>query len=389
MKTEREIVVAGAGPAGSIIAALLAKQGHDVLLLDKSDFPRDKICGDALGSRVMDVLENSGIKGISELYYPKGNFYPLHEICFVSPRGYKMVAPLQLSKVNLRPAVAPRFYTDDLIKQHAVKMGAEFQKIRVNEPLIEKGKVIGVRATCEGKSIDIQSRFVVGADGVNSVIARSIRQKTRHQDKHRAIAIRAYVEGIDINVNLIEFYLYKDISPGYAWIFPMGGKMANIGLGMRLDHYRKNSRNLKQMLDDFLSIPDIRQRVQKGMVLRNKAVWLLNFGSQKGLQYACNGALLVGDAAGFVNPLTGGGIYASLLSSQFAAKVIHQAIKRQDYSPTGLQEYEKLCRQHILKNSRRTYHFQTLFSRFPFLVDLVVKYLPLDSPLIKPLISKI
>jgi hypothetical protein len=88
----------------------------------------------------------------------------------------------------------------------------------------------------------------------------------------------------------VEFYLYRSILPGYAWIFPVGGDRANIGLGMRLDHYRKAGRNLKAMLEDFLAMPDINKRLKKGWVLTGVGSWPLNFGSQKHLQYVFDGA---------------------------------------------------------------------------------------------------
>ncbi len=125
-------------------------------------------------------------------------------------------------------------------------------------------------------------------------------------DGHRAVALRAYIEDLELYPHEVEFYLYDKILPGYAWVFPAADNMANIGLGMRLDHFRRLKRNLKKMLQDFLEMPAIRERLKHGGVLRDVATWQLNFGSQRNLQHVYDGAVLVGDAAGFINPLTGG-----------------------------------------------------------------------------------
>jgi flavin-dependent dehydrogenase len=100
---------------------------------------------------------------------------------------------------------------------------------------------------------------VVGADGVTSPIARALRpESNQHVDMHRAVALRAYIEDLEEYPGEVEFYLYKDILPGYAWIFPTGPNQANIGLGMRLDHFRQRKENLKTLLQQFLDMPAIK-----------------------------------------------------------------------------------------------------------------------------------
>ncbi|MEZ4645741.1 MAG: NAD(P)/FAD-dependent oxidoreductase [Chloroflexota bacterium] len=236
----------------------------------------------------------------------------------------------------------------------------------------------------------LRARIIVGADGVTSAMTLAHCPKhVQHVDAHRAVALRAYIENIEEFPHEVEFYLYKNILPGYAWIFPTGKGQANIGLGMRLDHFRQTPRKLKAMLTEFLEIPAIKKRLKQGWKLRDIATWQLNFGSQKHLQLAFDGAVLVGDAAGLINPLTGGGIHNSLVSGKLAAETIHGALQRGDVSRTGLQGYEKRCHESLWDNMKRSYRLQKTLIRFPFLVDFLVNRLQENSALAQIFLTKL
>jgi menaquinone-9 beta-reductase len=381
MKAKYDVVIAGAGPAGSITAAVLARHGYDVLLIDKQQFPREKICGDALPAQVIDILGYAGMESKVKKAIADGLFNQVSSVRFVSPRGREIVMGLQKSKEGYYPHTTSRLYFDNLIREHAVEAGAQFLQAAAEEPLIESGRVKGLIIKQNGEILSIKAAVTVGADGVNSVIGRRLRGGNRHADKHRALAIRGYCEDFETQSGIIEFFLHRNVLPGYAWIFPIGSNKANIGLGMRLDHYRKFSRSLKKMLQEFLAMPDIKGRLVPGARLTEVASWPLNFGSQKGLQYAFDGAVLVGDAAGYVNPLSGGGIHSSLVSGLLAAEAIQKALDAKDTSRTRLTSYEVLCRERLLNGQRRSYYIQKALFRFPCLVDLSVKHAGGTGPL--------
>lgn len=390
MPKEHEVIVVGAGPAGAITATMLAQNGHDVLLLDRQSFPRDKTCGDAVPAVAIDILYEQGMQEKVETAVSRGEFYPLEKMRLVSPKGYELIAPLERSGIGANSYVAPRFYFDTLIQQHAVTSGAEFCQAQVEEPILENGRVVGVNARLNGTLETLRAKVVVGADGVTSAIARKLRPKTtQHTDQHRAVALRAYIDGIMEFPHEVEFYLYKNILPGYAWIFPTGTGQANIGLGMRLDHFRKTPRKLKDLLTEFLNMPAIKKRLEQGGKLRNIATWQLNFGSQKHLHHVYNGAVLVGDAAGFINPLTGGGIYNSLVSGKLAAQTIHTALQSNDTSQMALQNYETQCHASLWENMKRSYRVQSMLVRFPFLVDFLVHRLQENSSLAQIFLTKL
>lgn len=374
MKAKYDVVIAGAGPAGSITATLLARYGYDVLLVDKQQFPREKICGDALPAHVLDILCTAGMESKVKYAVTEGKFNQISSVRFVSAAGREIVMELQKSKEGFYPHTTSRLYFDNLIREHAVEAGVQFYQAAAEEPLIESGRVKGLIIKQNGKFLSVPAAVTVGADGVNSVIARRLRNGKRHSDKHRAIAIRGYCEDFETQNGIIEFYLHRNVLPGYSWIFPIGDNKANIGLGMRLDHYRKFSRSLKKMLQEFLAMPDIKGRLASDAGLAEVSSWPLNFGSQKGLQYVFDGAVLVGDAAGFVNPLSGGGIHSSLVSGLSAAEAIEKALNAKDTSRAGLKSYENLCRERLLSGQRRSYFVQEALFRFPGLVDLSVNH---------------
>jgi geranylgeranyl reductase family protein len=381
---EREVIVVGAGPSGATAAMALAQMGRDVLMLDRQVFPRDKACGDGIPTGAVELLYNLGMKEIilSE------DFYPVTCLRLVSPGGHIFDANFGESPVGAGSYIVPRLKFDAVLQEHAVESGAEFCKAQVKEPIIENGRTVGVRATINGKLQEIRSKVVVAADGVTSAITRALRP-VKHEDLHRAVALRAYIEDIEELPHRVEFYLSRDILPGYAWIFPLGEGRANIGLGMRLDVFRSRKADLDKLLDVFMAMPMIKKRLKNGGEVRDKATWQLNFGSQRKLQHAYDGALLTGDAAGFINPLTGGGIHNALISAKMAAEVIHECLSKGDVSRKALLVYEKLVHDEMWTGMRRSYFIQRWLLRFPRLVDFVIGRMTADSEFAKTFMSKL
>ena len=365
---ERDVIVVGAGPGGATAAMTLAQKGYDVLLLDRQAFPRDKVCGDAVPAGALDLLYALGM----EEKIRAANFYRIDKIRLVSPKGYAMDGDLQEEHHRAHSVIVPRLKFDALLQEHAVDSGAEFCQAHVKEPIVEAGQVKGVRARVNGSVEEFRSKVVIAADGVTSAVARAIRPDT-HVDGHRAVALRAYTDDIEELPHEVEFYLYEEILPGYAWIFPLGEGRANVGLGMRLDKFRDEGHNLKELLHRFVEMPEIKKRVRNGGNLYGVATWQLNFGSQKDVRRAYDGALLVGDAAGFINPLTGGGILNAITSAWLAADTVNQAFLKDDFSRVTLSTYERYCEVQLWPSLRRSYVLQRALEFFPFIVDWIVK----------------
>ncbi len=366
---EREVIIVGAGPSGSTAAMALRQLGHDVLLLDRQSFPRDKVCGDGIPCGVFEILYDYGMREKVE----KAGLYPVTRVRIVSPRNHAFDGPLiPGARHGAVARVATREEFDALVREHAVDMGAEFCRAKVEEPIVEDGQVKGVRARLNGKVEDIRAHIVIAADGVTSAVGRAL-EKESLADRHRAVALRAYVEGIDVLPHEVEFHLYQDILPGYGWIFPLGENRANVGLGMRLDIFRRRKENLKAMLQAFLELPFIKERLHDDYRVSGIATWQLNFGSQKNLQRAFDGAMLVGDAGHFINPLTGGGIHNGMISAQLAADVAHKALTKGDYSRQVLQEYDRACREELWSGLSRSYLIQRWLLRLPVLVDVLIR----------------
>ncbi len=388
--SEHDVIVVGAGPGGATTATALAQRGHDVLLLDRQEFPRDKICGDAISQGCIRIMNDLGMADKVRDAVARGEFHQLEGLRLIGPSGQLVESDFQSGPNGEESYVAPRIYYDAVIQQHAIDSGAQFRQAEMKEPIIENGAVVGVTARVDGEVKAFRSRVVVGADGVTSTIMRTLRPEAKqHEDKHRAVALRAYIKGLDLYPNRVEFFLYNDILPGYAWIFPISDDEANIGLGMRLDRFRNLKKNLKKMLQQFLEMPAIRERAKNGTDIRDIASWQLSFGSQKNLQHAFDGALLVGDAAGFINPLTGGGIHNALISGILAADTITEALRSGDTSREGLKIYEQRCHKEMWSEMRKAYFYQLILLNYPGVVDNLIKYLGRHGGVAQTFISKL
>lgn len=388
--SEHEVIVVGAGPGGATTATALAQKGHDVLLMDRYDFPRDKICGDAISLGCIQIMNELGMASKIQGAVTRGEFHRLDGMRLVGPSGHTLHSEFRRGVGGEESYVAPRIFFDAVIQSHAVESGAKFVQTEVKEPLVENGRVVGVVARENGDTKAYRSRVVVGADGVTSTIMRHLRSEPmQHNDVHRAVALRAYIEDMEIYPHEVEFFLYGDILPGYAWIFPAGDNLANIGLGMRLDRFRVLKKNLKKMLQDFLAMPAIQGRLTNGGKIHDVATWQLNFGSQKRLQHAFDGAILVGDAAGFINPLTGGGIENALISGCLAADTIAEALRTGDVSRERLKIYEQRCEDEMGHGMRKSYLYQRVLLNYPNVVDFLIRHLGQHGGVAKTFLAKL
>jgi geranylgeranyl reductase family protein len=365
MKTNWDVIIVGAGPAGSAAAITLAQKGVDVLLVDKAKFPRDKVCGDGIVTASLEILSTFGIE--------QNGFYSIHGVKIISPKKHMLHLQVKSKAPNRDTCIVPRRIFDELLLQKALACGCRFEQITVQDVLFENKRVCGVQGVANGKVIALNSRLLIGADGVNSVVARRLRTD-RQYDRHRLVAMRAYIQDFQMIPHTVEIYILNEIMPGYLWIFPMGENRVNIGLGMRLDRYKKASQNLQRILQTFLAQPEIKSRCTKDITLQNLGAWPLYLASQKSMQRSYDGALLIGDAGAWIDPLTGGGICNALITGRIAAEVTCDALTHHNLSRTFLQRYEKDADKKLQAEVRRSYYIQSCLSRFPGMINPLVAW---------------
>lgn len=362
---DADVIVVGGGPAGATAAIALRQHGRDVLLVDRAEFPRDKTCGDGVPPGSISVLNELGLG--DEI--AAAGFYPIHGIRLGSPRGRLWETDLLPRCDSAQFYIAPRRQFDHIIFARALDLGASFERANVRGPVVSDGRVTGVRATQNGSEVTFRAPVVIAADGATSSIARGLSGTAKHRDAHRGVALRAYAENIELIPNRVEFYFYRQFFPGYGWVFPMGGRRANVGVIMRADAFRRKRRTLKALLADFLETPAVRGRFTGAPDVHDASSWQLNYAGGEKVRRVYDGALLVGDAGGFVDALTGEGIHNAVISGRIAADVTHAGLAAGDTSARALARYDAECDRDLGHSIRRAHRFQKWCARFPLVVE--------------------
>jgi geranylgeranyl reductase family protein len=320
-----------------VAARALALAGRDVLLVDRSGFPRDKPCGDAVPGHCVSLLKMLGLAERVE----EARFHPVRRVLHVHDDGTTTRVPLPPDPLGLSDScVVPRTKLDAVTWQGAVDAGASFLVANVSDVVVEGGQVVGVCVGGDAPKV-IRSRVVVGADGSTSVVGRRLRTSSPGPE-HRGVSLRAYVDGMDLEDDTMEFHAFRG---SYAWVFPVGGGRANVGVGFRLDTQTRLRLDLRALLEEFLGLPHVACRLH-GVALTAARAWPVNMGSAD-FNRAFHGALLVGDAGWFADPLTGGGIQNAVVSALMAARVVDGALRTGDCSRRTLVRYDLTWRQRL------------------------------------------
>jgi geranylgeranyl reductase family protein len=340
-----DAIIVGAGPAGSAAAITLARAGISALLLDRDDFPRDKTCGDLIGSQALRLAYELGVPRDAFAAFPPLRGFALHT-------ADDCVKQSQASAARqLEARVVPRLVFDATLVRQAQTQGATFRRLKVTAVLREpNGAVAGVAGIADGAAVTCAARVVIGADGWNSAVARSIGLGFKNVAGPRStgIATRAYVTRPAGNDGRMHFYFTRATQPGYGWVFPIDGQRANVGLGMLVtpENRRDQTRLLATLFSRFVQAPDSPAwPLLEGMkAIDGIRTWPLALGWVS-RRFVADGVLLAGDAASLISPLTGAGIFNALRSGVLAAAAAAQALRAGDCAAAALAAYEQRLRR--------------------------------------------
>ncbi|HID39941.1 MAG TPA: geranylgeranyl reductase family protein [Calditrichaeota bacterium] len=335
-----DLIIVGAGPAGSGTALYAAQNGLSVLLLDKAQFPRDKICGDAISGKSMMVLKELGLleeaKKLPSAY--------IDSVIFGSPTFKTVQIALQANKKKGLPPglVIRREIFDAFLFDNASKaVETVKENFEVNALVPTDGKVSGVlgKDLNNGVTLQFKGKIIIGADGFNSIVARST-QCFDNNPEHWVVALRQYYKNVKGLDKQVELHYLDEVQPGYLWIFPAGNGWANVGVGMLQDTLKRHNINLKRILKEAIENPVFRDRFAEAKAVEKPRGWNLPVGSLHRKNHG-HGFMLLGDAAGLIDPFTGEGIGNALFSAKIAAQTAREAVNANDFSENFLSRYDQ------------------------------------------------
>jgi menaquinone-9 beta-reductase len=327
-----DVIVVGAGPAGSTTAFYLATAGLDVLLLEKTQFPREKVCGDGLTPRAVKALTAMGVP-IAE----RDGWLRNKGLRIIGGGGRIELPWPDLSSYPGFGLVRSRLDFDEILARHAQKAGARLlEGVNVTGPLLDDrtGRITGVtaRETVNGETTEhrFTGRLVVAADGNSSRLSVAMGLAKR-DDRPLGVAVRTYYTTPRHDDDYLEAWLDlwdgDKLLPGYGWIFGMGDGTSNVGLGLLNTSEAFGNIDYRAMLRRWLAAMPAEWGLSEETRTAPVRGAALPMGFNRTPHYT-RGLLLAGDSGGMVNPFNGEGIAYALEAGEIAARTIVQALAR-------------------------------------------------------------
>ncbi len=349
-----DVVIIGAGPAGAIAAVHLADAGHQVLLLDKDQFPRKKVCGDGL---LADAVKCIDSVGIADRVRRIGHV--THQANIFSPAGIE----IQLSGLFI---TMKRYQLDALIAQRAVETGAVFARGKVKRIIEEPDDTVSF--TADGMSSKINARIAIVATGANVTLLKKTGRFS--VPKPTAVAIRRYVKSTSGPKNLV-VSCNKGVVHGYGWIFPLGHDEYNIGCGALIEHLLRGRMNIRNMFRNFVDhFPVARKLMQNSNMAQPLRGAVIRSDFNGAFPLTRGPLIMAGETIGTTLPVTFEGIGKAMESGELAAEFVSKALGSGDLKV--LKQYaQKLSNR--LKPRYRAYRISQQWISKDWMLDFIFR----------------
>ena len=357
-----DVIIAGAGPAGTTCALALKDSGLKVGLLDKANFPRDKVCGDAIPGRSVKVLGemDAGYAKAFEKLYPK---MEIKTTRVVTSKNKEANIHWKLKAYNSTRYCFDEFLFN-LVKQYTGTIILENTKINAIETHAD-------HQLLKTNTGDITCGMLVGCDGAHSIVAKRLAGFEVDRD-HYLGSVRSYYTGISESREMVnEIFFSKKYLPGYFWVFPVAQDLYNVGFGMLSSTISKKKINLSTAMYDVIEeFPELKRRFEPANASSKQEGFGLPIGTRQ-LPISGDRYLLCGDAASLIDPISGEGIGNSMMSGLYAARHI-MANKGSAFTASVNKSYDKMIYKRLGAELKRSTRILRLCSRFPVLLDVGV-----------------
>lgn len=370
-----DVLIAGAGPAGASTSIFLSQEKIKHIIIDKAVFPRDKICGDAMSGKTVGMLKRMDENWQQHFLSPKAAVVS-NGIQFIGSNAICLDIPFRLQQSSGKEPtgfVSKRADFDNSLfnlvagPYAATLLHTSLEDIQYSSE--------GLIATIQqyGHTKTIFAKMIVGAEGRGSVVAKKLAKHTV-EAKHYSAGIRAYYSNVSglHEENYIELHFYKEMQPGYFWIFPLPNGMANVGMGMLSSAVSAQKANLKQMMQEIIDThPVIKERFKNARPEGKTEGWGLPLGSKK-RSLSGERFILTGDAGSLIDPFTGEGIGNAMVSGLVAARQIKKAIDANDFSAAILKAYDAALYKKLWAELKLSHYLQILSAK-PWLFNFVIR----------------
>ena len=362
MKTD--VAIVGAGPAGCAAASVLAENGLKVTLIDRAQFPRDKVCGDVASPLALTCLRRLGLGP----WIDAGTF--------ARPRGLVLhfqAAPcIQVEQGPDLPrlgTVIPRRELDRALLEHALARGITFLDQTNALGATTDGRGVTVECATRNGRCAVQARVVLAGDGSTAPFSRRLGLV---RERPNVIGIRTYVRADRPDLDAYHTFFLPNLLPGYGWIFPVASGLLNAGVCIPTSTLHKREAKLKEILSDFLASHHARQVIGTYRQIEPARAHALRMPGLRPDQLVAERALAMGDAASMANPLSGEGIGPALESGILAAEQVCLAFQAGEFSRARLASYAVEVRRRYGDDYRAASTLSRLLTR-PLILNGGVK----------------
>lgn len=362
-----DVIICGGGPGGSTCALGFVDTNIRVAVIEKSKFPREKVCGDGMGSyipKALDLISPTFKKAFDQFK----ERIPISHVHMTAFSG-------KSARVAFREPwfISSRYHFDNFLYEQASSLPnvtyfleEQVTRVSINE---EEVKVETDKNKC------LTAKLIIGCDGATSIVRRQLTDY-KLDPEYTCAAVRAYYSGVkDVLKDTFEFHFVPKYPNGYFWIFPSEGDNANIGFGMMTHDVANNKLKLRDVLLEIIeNDPKLTQRFKDATPISDIKGWSIPFAYER---HPISGHrfMLVGDAASVADPMSGEGIGQAIVTGRIAAFEARACFEANEFSATKLKDYDKAVDKKWGKKIRSRRIYANLVAKYPWTMNTVIRLL--------------